>query len=204
MTGRAASSATAAARIVRPSAPGHAEVGDDDVRLHVARDIAKPQRFAERDARVSLAREQSLAVLEHRRFVVDYENAGSFHVAPRGSSGSVTTNRHPPPGPRVECDRAAMPVDDAAAHGEPESGAAAGLLRREEGLEHAFAQAGRHAGTGVAHLDLGGFAIGAGTHRQRDGSARRRRVRRVEQEVDDHRLDRLLVPDDRRHRPDRR
>src|ERR1035437_2260301 len=76
----------------------HPEVGDDDVRLHVACHPAKPQRFAERDTRIALACEQALAVLEHRRLVVDYEYASSFHVAPIGSKGSLTTKRHPPPG----------------------------------------------------------------------------------------------------------
>ena len=119
-------------------------------------------------------------------------------VGPRADQlGQQELDRGPDARRRREPDVAAGLADEVAHHREPEPGAAAGLLGREERLEHASQHVVRHAAAGVGHGDghersgdrgvvrdvPAGQARAAG--RDGDRPAVGHRIARVDGEVDD-------------------
>ena len=59
----------------------HPEIEQQDIRARGAQQLAEAGWIGERGAGVTLPRENAPAVLEHRRLVVDYENASAVHVS---------------------------------------------------------------------------------------------------------------------------
>ena len=128
--------------------------------------------------------------------------AGGLRRELLGRDGQVDLERGAVAELAVHPDRAAALRDDAVHGGQPQAGAAAGLLRGEERLEEALLRGGVHAGTGIGdrHHDVrsrgGAGVLGhvvvvehgvRGLDRQL--AAVRHRVAGVHREVENHLLD---------------